>query len=33
MSDMLRDQVTGRMGAETVFETQAQVLERYKSTL
>lgn len=33
MSDMLRDQVTGCMSPETVFETLAQMLERYKGTL
>ena len=33
MGDMLRDQIGDRMGADAVFETQAQMLERYRQTL
>lgn len=33
MGEMLRDQVADRMSTETVFETQEQMLERYKQTL
>ncbi|HEX5388340.1 MAG TPA: pyridoxamine 5'-phosphate oxidase family protein, partial [Burkholderiaceae bacterium] len=33
MGEMLRDQVGDRMGADAVFETQAQMLERYRQTL
>jgi uncharacterized protein len=33
MGEMLRDQVASRMLPDTVFETQAQMLERYKQTL
>jgi uncharacterized protein len=33
MGEMLRDQVASRMQPDTVFETQAQMLERYKQTL
>jgi hypothetical protein len=33
MGEMLRDQVADRMSPETVFENQAQMLERYKQTL
>jgi uncharacterized protein len=33
MGEMLRDQVASRMKPDTVFETQAQMLERYKQTL
>lgn len=33
MGEMLRDQVAGKLPAETVFETQEQMLERYQQTL
>ncbi len=33
MGEMLRDQVADRMDTDTVFETQTQMLERYKNTL
>jgi uncharacterized protein len=33
MGEMLRDQVAHRMSPETVFETQTQMLERYKQSL
>jgi PPOX class probable FMN-dependent enzyme len=33
MGEMLRDQVADRMSPETVFETQAQMLVRYQTTL
>lgn len=33
MGEMLRDQVADRMAPGTVFETQEQMLERYKQTL
>jgi uncharacterized protein len=33
MGEMLRDQVADRMSPETVFETQEQMLVRYKQTL
>ncbi|WP_342128987.1 pyridoxamine 5'-phosphate oxidase family protein [Hydrogenophaga sp. OTU3427] len=33
MGEMLRDQIGDRMGADAVFETQAQMLERYRQTL
>jgi uncharacterized protein len=33
MGEMLRDQVADRMSPETVFETQEQMLARYKQTL
>ena len=33
MGEMLRDQVADRMGPDAVFETQAQMLERYRQTL
>jgi uncharacterized protein len=33
MGEMLRDQMADRVGPETVFETQEQMLERYKQTL
>jgi uncharacterized protein len=33
MGEMLRDQVASRMGPETVFETQEQMLARYRQTL
>jgi PPOX class probable FMN-dependent enzyme len=33
MGEMLRDQMIGKLPAETVFETQEQMLVRYQSTL
>lgn len=33
MGEMLRDQIGERMGADAVFETQAQMLERYRQSL
>jgi uncharacterized protein len=33
MGEMLRDQIGDRMGADVVFETQAQMLERYRQSL
>jgi uncharacterized protein len=33
MGEMMRDQMGSRMSPDTVFETQAQMLERYKQTL
>ncbi len=33
MGEMLRDQTADRMAPGTVFETQEQMLERYKQTL
>jgi hypothetical protein len=33
MGEMLRDQVAGKLPPETVFETQEQMLERYRQTL
>ena len=33
MGEMLRDQTTGRMSPDTVFETQEQMLVRYQKTL
>ena len=33
MGEMLRDQVAGKLPAETVFETQEQMLVRYQQTL
>ncbi|TAG25867.1 MAG: pyridoxamine 5'-phosphate oxidase family protein [Burkholderiales bacterium] len=33
MGEMLRDQMADRMASDTVFETQEQMLERYKQTL
>ena len=33
MGEMLRDQIGERMSPDTVFETQAQMLERYRQTL
>lgn len=33
MGEMLRDQVAGKVAPNTVFETQAQMLERYQQTL
>jgi uncharacterized protein len=33
MGEMLRDQMADRMAPDTVFETQEQMLERYKQTL
>jgi PPOX class probable FMN-dependent enzyme len=33
MGEMLRDQIGDRMGADAAFETQAQMLERYRQTL
>ena len=33
MGEMLRDQIADRVGPEVVFETQAQMLERYRQTL
>ena len=33
MGEMLRDQVASRMSPETVFETQEEMLERYRKTL
>jgi uncharacterized protein len=33
MGEMLRDQMLGKLPAETVFETQAQMLVRYQQTL
>jgi uncharacterized protein len=33
MGEMLRDQVADRMSPETVFETQEQMLKRYRDTL
>jgi uncharacterized protein len=33
MGEMLRDQVADRMRPDTVFETQEQMLQRYKQTL
>jgi uncharacterized protein len=33
MGEMLRDQMAHRMSPDTVFETQEQMLERYKQTL
>jgi uncharacterized protein len=33
MGEMLRDQMADRISADTVFETQEQMLERYKQTL
>ena len=33
MGEMLRDQMIGKLPAETVFETQAQMLVRYQDTL
>ncbi len=33
MGEMLRDQMVGKLPAETVFETQAQMLVRYQQTL
>ena len=33
MGEMMRDQVADRMDTDTVFETQTQMLERYKNTL
>jgi uncharacterized protein len=33
MGEMLRDQVAGKLPAETVFETQEQMLARYQQTL
>ena len=33
MGEMLRDQVAGKLPAETVFETQEQMLVRYEQTL
>ena len=33
MGEMLRDQIGARMGPDAVFETQAQMLERYRQSL
>ena len=33
MGEMLRDQIGGDMAPGTAFETQAQMLERYRQTL
>ena len=33
MGEMLRDQVAGKVSPDTVFETQEQMLERYRQTL
>ena len=33
MGEMLRDQIGDRMSPDTVFENQAQALERYRQTL
>lgn len=33
MGEMLRDQVAGKVSPDTAFETQAQMLARYRQTL
>jgi hypothetical protein len=33
MGEMLRDQIGERMSPDTMFENQAQMLERYRQTL
>jgi hypothetical protein len=33
MGEMLRDQIGDRMGPDAVFETQEQMLERYRHSL